>query len=83
MVLGGVTRAPYTGELPAKGSTRYVRLHGVVQPAVVQPYQEELVRELGGCISARLPTGVYRNFYPHELKRSPGDCVPATRRSYP
>ena len=68
-------RAAHPGELPAKGSTRYVRLHGVVYPAVVQPYQEELVRELGGCISARLPTGVYRNFYPHELKQSPAGFV--------
>lgn len=76
MVQGRATRAPYAGELPVSGSTRYVRLHGIVCPAVVQPYQEKLVRELGGCISARLPTGVYRNFYPHELKRSPADFRP-------
>lgn len=69
-----VKRQSYAGELPAPGELRYVRLYGEVREVVVQPFQERLVRELGGCISARDTAGaVYRNFLPRELKGSPRD----------
>lgn len=59
-------------DLPTPGETRYVRLYGEVRAVVVQPFDERLVRELRGCISARdTATGIYRNFFPHELKTSP------------
>ncbi|OKI39071.1 hypothetical protein A6A25_02475 [Saccharothrix sp. CB00851] len=63
-------------KLPRVGELRYVRLYGEVQEIVVSVFDERLVRELGGTISARLTTGpdrgVYRNFSPDELKTSPG-----------
>jgi hypothetical protein len=66
---------PYTGELPDAGDRRYVRLYGEVQEVVVSVFDERLVRELGGTVSARLATGrdrgVHRNFSPDELKTSP------------
>jgi hypothetical protein len=75
-----VTRETYTGHPPPVGSVRYVRLDDMVREVVVQPYDERLIRTLGGCISGRLITGVYRNFYPRELKASASPQRPATQQ---
>jgi hypothetical protein len=80
-----VSRNRYAGELPKEGDRRYVRLYGVVRAVSVSVFDERLVRELGGTISARFEDGsnvgdqalgTYRNFAPDELKRSPKDFPP-------
>jgi uncharacterized protein YraI len=75
-----MTPEPYTDELPPAGSTRYVRLDGMVREVTVQPYDERLRRKAGGCVSVRTITGVYRNFLSHEPKESASDFPAEVRQ---
>ncbi|GAA3863250.1 hypothetical protein GCM10022243_32220 [Saccharothrix violaceirubra] len=61
-----------SADLVAPGEFGWVRQDGEWLHVRVQPYDEALVRALGGVISVCNRRGIYRNYFPWEIHRNRG-----------